>query len=240
MKVTRSSRLVVTTLAFLAAALLPTGERCCQAAERAAPGMATQKAKKKAKTSKEKAVKTPALRFKMKDIDGKRQSLRQYHGNVVLMVNTASRCGLTPQYEGLEKVYEKYAKKGFVILAFPANNFGKQEPGPNDEIKQFCESKYSVTFPLFGKVSVKGSDICDLYQYLTDKKADHKQGGEIPWNFTKFLVNREGEVVARFGPRTTPEDPKLTEAIEKQLAVAVPEDSPLSKKRKKKTPAAGL
>lgn len=184
----------------------------------------------------------PALRFKMKDIDGKRQKLSQYYGNVVLMVNTASRCGFTPQYEGLEEIYEKYSKKGFVILAFPANNFGKQEPGPNDEIKQFCQSKYNVTFPLFGKVSVKGEDICDLYKYLTDKKSDHKEGGEIPWNFTKFLVNRKGEVVARFGPRTKPQDPKLTGAIEEQLAVAVPEDSPLSKeeKKKKKTPAAGL
>ncbi len=240
MKVTRTSRLIVAALAFLAAALLPAGGRSCQAAERSAPGMSAKKAKKKPKASEKKDVKTPALRFKMKDIDGKRQNLRQYRGNVVLMVNTASRCGLTPQYEGLEKVYEKYAKKGFVILAFPANNFGKQEPGPNDEIKQFCQSKYNVTFPLFGKVSVKGEEICDLYKYLTDEKADHEQGGEIPWNFTKFLVNRDGEVVARFGPRTKPEDPKLTAAIEEQLTAAVPEDSPLSKKKKKKTPAAGL
>ena len=237
MNKTRSSRLIITALAFLAAGLLPSSGQICQAAERSAPGLSVRKVKKK-KASKKK-TKTPALRFKMKDIDGKKQDLRQYYGNVVLMVNTASRCGFTPQYEGLEKIYEKYAKKGFVILAFPANNFGKQEPGPNDEIKQFCKSKFNVTFPLFGKVSVKGADMCKLYKYLTDKKADHKQGGEIPWNFTKFLVNRKGEVVARFGHRTTPEDPKLTGAIEKQLAVAVPGDSPL-KKKKKKTPAAGL
>jgi len=240
MNKTRSLSLFVTALTFLAVVLLPTGERSCQAAELSAPGLGVQKVKKKkkAKASKKKDVKMPALSFKMKDIDGKPQDLGQYYGDVVLMVNTASRCGFTPQYEGLEKVYEKYAKKGFVILAFPANNFGKQEPGPNDEIKQFCKSRFNVTFPLFGKVSVKGSDICDLYKYLTDKKADHKQGGKIPWNFTKFLVNRKGEVVARFGPRTKPEDPKLTAAIEKQIAAAVPEDSPLSKK--KKTPAAGL
>jgi len=211
------------------------------AAERSAPrAKPAKKSKKKAQASnKQKDNKMPALQFKMKDIDGKTQDLAQYYGNVVLMVNTASRCGFTPQYEGLEKTYEKYADKGFVILAFPANNFGHQEPGPNEQIKQFCKSRFNVTFPLFGKVSVKGSDICDLYKYLTDKKADHKRGGEIPWNFTKFLVNRKGQVVGRFGPRTTPEAKKLTAAIEKQLKLAIPKDSPLAKKKsKKKSPSA--
>ncbi|MFQ5429063.1 MAG: glutathione peroxidase [Phycisphaerae bacterium] len=178
-------------------------------------------------------VKTPALAFTMKDIDGKEQDLRQYYGHVVLMVNTASQCGLTPQYEGLEALYEKYRDKGLVVLAFPANNFGRQEPGPNEQIKAFCSKRFHITFPLFGKVSVKGPDICALYRYLTDEKAGHRHGGAIPWNFTKFLIDRKGRVADRFDPRTTPDNPKLIEAIEKRLSAAVPKDSPLAKKKKK-------
>lgn len=176
--------------------------------------------------------KLPALRFKMKDIDGNEQDLRQYYGNVVLMVNVASRCGLTPQYEQLQAMYKKYSDRGFVILAFPANNFMGQEPESNDKIKQFCTSKYAVTFPMFAKVSVKGNDICDLYKYLTAMKAGHKFGGEIEWNFGKFLIGRDGQIIDRFSPRTKPDDKKLIEAVEKALAVAVPEDSPLAKKMK--------
>ncbi|MBX3395243.1 MAG: glutathione peroxidase [Phycisphaerae bacterium] len=168
----------------------------------------------------------------MKDIDGKEQDLVQYYGNVVLMVNVASRCGLTPQYEQLEAVYRKYAERGFVILAFPANNFLGQEPESNDKIKQFCTSKYSVTFPMFAKVSVKGNDICDLYKYLTAMKAGHEYGGEIEWNFGKFLIGRNGQIVDRFSPRTKPDAEKVIEAIEKALAAPVPEDSPLTKKMK--------
>jgi glutathione peroxidase len=165
----------------------------------------------------------PALSFKMKDIDGKEQDLRQYAGNVVLIVNTASKCGFTPQYKGLETIYEKNKDKGFVVLAFPANDFGKQEPGSDSQIKDFCTTKYDVKFPIFSKVSVKGDQTCDLYKYLTDKNAGHKYGGDIQWNFTKFLVNRKGELVGRFDSRVAPEKDILTKAIE--TALAEPGDS---------------
>jgi glutathione peroxidase len=128
----------------------------------------------------------------------------------------ASRCGFTPQYTGLEAVYEKYKAKGFVILGFPANNFGGQEPGTNQEIKTFCSTKYSVSFPIYGKVSVKGADQTPLYQYLT-QQADPTHSGDIKWNFTKFLVDRDGNVVQRFEPKVTPESPEVTSAIEKLL-----------------------
>jgi glutathione peroxidase len=133
---------------------------------------------------------------------------------VVLLVNVASRCGFTPQYSALESTYEKYKDKGFVILGFPANNFGSQEPGTNAEIKTFCQSKYSVTFPMYGKVSVKGDDQTPLYSYLT-KDANPAVKGDIKWNFTKFLVDRNGKVVARFEPDVTPDAPQVTAEIEK-------------------------
>ncbi|MCB9858243.1 MAG: glutathione peroxidase [Phycisphaerales bacterium] len=173
----------------------------------------------------------PALEFKMKDINGKEQDLRQYQGNVVLMVNVASKCGLTPQYEGLEEVFKKYKDRGFVILGFPANNFLRQEPGSDEEIKAFCKKNYGVTFPMFSKVSVKGKDKCDLYAYLTNKKADHKFGGSIEWNFAKFIIDRDGRIAHRFSPRTTPDDKEFVAAIEKELEKAIPEDSPLAKRR---------
>ena len=189
----------------------------------------------KKKTGKKKGKKkAPALDFKMKTLDGKEQSLKAYRGNVILMVNVASKCGLTPQYEGLQALYEQYAEKGFVILGFPANNFGHQEPGSNEDIKAFCTSKYGVTFPMFAKVSVRGKEICPLYQYLTDEKAKHGQGGIIPWNFTKFIINRKGKVVKRFGPRTKPSNEKLTTMIETQLKKPIPKNSPLAKKKKSK------
>src|SRR5437763_12205873 len=136
--------------------------------------------------------------FTLKDIDGKEASLAQYRGKVLLLVNVASRCGLTPQYEGLEKVYLKYKDRGLVILGFPANNFGGQEPGTNEEIKTFCSLKYNVTFPMFTKISVKGDDKAPLYQFLTAKETNPAFAGEIKWNFTKFLVDRSGKVVSRF------------------------------------------
>jgi glutathione peroxidase len=157
------------------------------------------------------------LDFTLNSIDGKPAPLSQYQGKVVLIVNVASRCGFTPQYEGLEKIYEKYKDKGFVILGFPANNFGSQEPGTNEEIKTFCSSKYSVTFPMYAKISVKGADIHPLYQFLTDKQANPKTGGDIGWNFTKFLVGKDGKVIARFESAVTPESPEVTGAIEKAL-----------------------
>ena len=152
--------------------------------------------------------------FTMKSIDGDPVSLKSYHGKVVLLVNVASKCGFTRQYEGLEAVYEKYKDRGLVIVGVPANNFAQQEPGTNEEIKKFCSNKYNVSFPMMSKVSVKGDDKTPLYQFLT---AEPKTGGEIQWNFTKFLVDRNGNVVARFEPATTPDSPEVTAAIEKAL-----------------------
>ncbi len=157
------------------------------------------------------------LDFKMKDIDGKEIKLKQYKGDVFLIVNTASQCGYTPQYEGLQTIYEKYQAQGFTILGFPANNFGGQEPGTEKEIKEFCESKYKVKFPMFAKISVKGEDQHALYKFLTSTKTDAKFAGDISWNFNKFLVNRKGEIVARFSSKDTPESEAVTQAIEKYL-----------------------
>jgi glutathione peroxidase len=158
------------------------------------------------------------LDFKVKDIDGKEVNLSQYKGDVLLVVNTASRCGFTPQYEGLEAIYEKYKDKGFKVLAFPANEFGKQEPGTDEEIKTFCQTKYNVSFPVFSKIVVKGEGIHPLYQFLTSKDTNPKYAGAIPWNFSKFLVNRKGEVIARLEPKVKPESPEATKAIEDALA----------------------
>jgi glutathione peroxidase len=154
--------------------------------------------------------------FTLPSIDGKPMPVANFRGKVILLVNVASRCGFTPQYTALEATYEKYKDQGFVILGFPANNFGGQEPGTNAEIKTFCSTKYSVTFPLYGKVSVKGADTTPLYKYLT-KDANPSVAGDIQWNFTKFLVDRNGRVVQRFEPDTTPDSPQVIEAIEKLL-----------------------
>ncbi len=154
--------------------------------------------------------------FTLNSIDGQATPLSNYKGKVVLLVNVASRCGFTPQYTALESIYEKYKDRGFVIIGIPANNFGSQEPGTNAEIKTFCTAKYNVTFPMMAKVSVKGSDITPLYQFLTDKS--EKTGGEIGWNFTKFLVGPDGKVLARFDSKVVPDSPEVTSAIEKALA----------------------
>jgi len=154
--------------------------------------------------------------FTLPSIDGMPTALSNYKGKVILLVNVASRCGFTPQYSGLESLYEKYKDHGFVILGFPANNFGGQEPGTNAEIKSFCTTKYNVTFPMFAKVSVKGADCTPLYQYLT-QKANPSLAGDIKWNFTKFLVDRRGKVVARFESPVKPDSPEVVEAIEKLL-----------------------
>ena len=154
--------------------------------------------------------------FTLNSIDGKPAPLADYKGKVVLMVNVASKCGYTPQYSALESVYEKYKDQGFVILGFPANNFGAQEPGTNEEIKTFCTRKYNVSFPMYAKISVKGSDQDPLYTYLT-KETGSGISGEIKWNFTKFLVDRKGNVIQRFEPEVKPDSKALTEAIEKQL-----------------------
>jgi len=154
--------------------------------------------------------------FTLDSIDGKPSPLADYKGKVVMLVNVASKCGYTPQYSALEAVYEKYKDQGFVILGFPANNFGAQEPGTNEEIKTFCTRKYSVTFPMYSKISVKGDDQAPLYAYLT-KETGAGLAGEIKWNFTKFLVDRDGKVVQRFEPAVTPDSKEVTAAIEKQL-----------------------
>jgi glutathione peroxidase len=157
------------------------------------------------------------LDHKVKDIDGKEVDLAQYKGDVLLIVNVASKCGYTKQYTNLEAIYEKYQDKGFKVLGFPANEFGKQEPGTNEEIKTFCSSKYNVKFPMFSKIVVKGEGIHPVYQFLTSKDTDPHFAGPIPWNFTKFLVNRKGEVIARFSPGDEPDSEKVTKAIEDAL-----------------------
>src|SRR5216110_447561 len=152
----------------------------------------------------------------VKDIDGKNTSLKAYKGKVVLIVNVASKCGLTPQYQALEALQEKYKGKGFEVLGFPCNQFGGQEPGTNEEIKQFCSSKYNVTFPLFDKIEVNGANRHPLYVALAGK--DSPFPGDIKWNFGKFLIGRDGKIIKRFEPRTTPDAPEVTEAIEAALA----------------------
>ncbi len=152
--------------------------------------------------------------FTMNDIDGKSIKLEKYKGNVVLIVNVASKCGYTPQYEGLEVVYKRFKDKGFVILGFPANNFMGQEPGSDAEIKQFCSTKYNVSFPIFSKISVKGGDIHPLYQYLTQNA---NPPGDVKWNFGKFLIGKDGKIVARFDSGVKPESAELISAIESSL-----------------------
>lgn len=155
--------------------------------------------------------------YTLNSIDGKPTSLGSFKGQVVLLVNVASRCGYTPQYTGLESLYEKYKDQGLVIVGVPANNFMGQEPGTNEEIKTFCHSKYNVTFPMMSKVSVKGDDTTPLYKFLTDKGTNPEFAGDIKWNFTKFLVGRDGTVIARFEPAVKPDDPAVVAAIEKAL-----------------------
>lgn len=161
---------------------------------------------------------SPLLNRTVQDINGKNVNLAKYQGKVLLIVNTASLCGNTPQYAGLEEIYKKYRSRGFEILAFPANNFGQQEPGTNGEIQQFCTQKYDVTFPLFSKISVKRPDQAPLYQFLTGKDTDPRFAGDITWNFEKFLVSRKGEVAARFAPKHKPTEPDVIAAIETALA----------------------
>ena len=174
------------------------------------------------------------LDFKMKTIDGQEKDLSEYKGKVVLMVNVASQCGLTPQYKALQALYEKYKDQGLVVVGVPANNFGGQEPGSDAEIKEFCTSKYSVTFPMLSKVSVAGDDKHELYKFLTEEKTAGKFAGEIEWNFAKFLIDANGNVMARFGSRTAPDDAKVTEAVEKALAAKPKEEAKDGEKDKEK------
>lgn len=151
--------------------------------------------------------------FPMKSIDGKQVSLGDYKGKVLLLVNVASQCGYTPQYAGLQSLYEKYKDKGLVIVGIPANDFGAQEPGSDQEIKQFCSRNYHVTFPMMSKVVVKGSGKTPLYDYLTSQT-----GGEVKWNFTKFLIGKDGKIKQRFESAVKPDSGELTGAVEKALA----------------------
>jgi len=157
---------------------------------------------------------TSVLSFTMKDIDGTDVPLSKYKGKVILIVNVASQCGFTPQYKDLEALYEKYRDRGFVILGFPANNFGEQEPGTDPEIKKFCTSTYGVTFDMFSKISVMGSDQHPLYKFIT---SDPVYGGDVKWNFQKYLVNRDGKIIGKYFSRVTPLSPELTGAIEGAL-----------------------
>jgi len=160
---------------------------------------------------------TSVFDFTMTDIDGNDVPLSTFKGKVILIVNVASKCGFTYQYEGLQKLYKTYKEKGLVILGFPANNFLKQEPGTNEEIKSFCSLNYGVTFPMFAKISVNGKNIHPLYQYLTDKTSNPEFSGKITWNFNKFLIDGEGKIINRFGSKTKPGDPEVISAIENAL-----------------------
>jgi len=155
--------------------------------------------------------------FTVLNIKGESVGLSVFSGKVILVVNTASKCGFTYQYDGLEKLHQTYKDEGFVILGFPANNFLKQEPGSNKEIAEFCRLNYGVTFPMFSKISVKGKEIHPLYEYLTSKKSGHDYGGSISWNFNKFLISKEGKIINRFGSKVKPENKKIVNAIEDAL-----------------------
>jgi glutathione peroxidase len=157
-----------------------------------------------------------ALDHKLKTIDGEEKNLADYKGKVVVIVNVASKCGLTPQYDGLEALYKKYEKDGLVVIGVPCNQFGGQEPGSEKEIKEFCTSKYHVTFPMFSKVDVNGDKADPLYKYLTAQKSNNLTG-KITWNFEKFVIGKDGKVVGRFAPKTKPDDAAFVSAIETAL-----------------------
>jgi len=152
----------------------------------------------------------------LKDIDGKDTSLKPYQGKVMLIVNVASKCGFTPQYTGLEALHQKYKDRGLVVLGFPCNQFGGQEPGTAAEIKQFCSSKYNVTFPMFDKIEVNGANRHPLYVMLAGKESP--VAGDIGWNFTKFLIGRDGKILNRFGSKVKPDSEEVTKAVEAALA----------------------
>ena len=158
-----------------------------------------------------------ALNFTMKSITGKEVKLSEYHGKVLLVVNVASKCGLTPQYEQLEAMNEKYADKGLVVLGFPCNQFLKQEPGTDAEIAEFCAATYKVKFPMFSKIDVNGKDAAPLYKHLTSLDTQPKGKGDISWNFEKFVIGKNGQVVARFAPRTAPDAKEVLDVVEAEL-----------------------
>ncbi len=155
--------------------------------------------------------------IKAKDIEGTERSLSEYQGKVLLIVNVASKCGFTPQYTGLEKLYKRYHDRGFEILGFPANDFLRQEPGTDAEIKSFCSTRYEVTFPMFSKITVKGKEIHPLYTFLTEKETNPTFAGKITWNFNKFLVDRAGKIVERFDSKVEPMGDRIPRAVEEML-----------------------
>jgi glutathione peroxidase len=161
-------------------------------------------------------VSPQVLDFKMRSLQGPERDLSEFRGDVVMIVNVASRCGLTPQYKGLQQLFDRYRERGFVVLGFPANDFRGQEPGTDAEIREFCKANYGVTFPMFSKIQVTGEGIHPLYQRLTAQP--EPVGGPVQWNFQKYLVDRSGNVVARFGPRTEPLDAALVARLEALLA----------------------
>jgi glutathione peroxidase len=204
----------LTTIIMVAVAA--TAAVCIAAATRVAP--AAQASSAQAPALPDKKDVPAGLNFTMKDIDGKDVALSKYRGKVVLIVNVASECGLTPQYADLQALHDKYAEQGLAILGFPANEFNQQEPGTNKDIKTFCAEKYGVKFDMFSKVVVKGEGQCDLYKFLTATDTNPKFAGEIQWNFTKFLIARDGSVVNRFEPKVKPLAEEVTKAIEAELA----------------------
>lgn len=157
--------------------------------------------------------------YELRSINADKVRLSDFRGKVLMIVNVASYCGYTPQYADLEKLYLQYKDQGFVIVGVPSNDFGQGEPGTDPEIRQFCRRKYDVTFPMMSKVFITGNNPIPLYQYLTDKSQNPKTGGEIQWNFTKFLIGRDGTILARFEPHVTPDDPALVSAVENALRV---------------------
>ena len=194
-------------IAFLFVGLLLVG---CSTADTETADSQTDKAEKMATEN----TSTDFMSFPLTTITGDSTSLDAYKGKVLLLVNTASECGYTPQYAGLQELYETYQDSGLVVIGFPANNFGAQEPGTNEQIAEFCSSKFNVTFPMMAKISVKGDDIHPLYAYLTEQSPFP---GEITWNFNKFVVDRDGTVVARFGTKVTPQSDEVVDALEKAL-----------------------
>ncbi|MEK6247224.1 MAG: glutathione peroxidase [Planctomycetales bacterium] len=170
------------------------------------------------KPKKEEQKVPTALDFEMKTLDGDDASLSKYQGQVVLVVNVASQCGLTPQYKQLQALHKKYSAEGLAVVGFPCNQFGKQEPGTSQEIQQFCKNNYGVEFDLFEKIEVNGEGASPLYKHLTQLETSPQGSGEISWNFEKFLIDRNGDVVARWNPRTKPDTAEVTEMIESKLA----------------------
>jgi glutathione peroxidase len=179
--------------------------------------VSAQEGQTKESKAQEKTKVPAALNFKMKSIDGDEVDLSQYSGKVVMIVNVASFCGMTKQYADLQSLHEKHGADGLVILGFPCNQFSGQEPGTEAEIKEFCSTKYNVTFPMFSKVEVKGDGQCDLYRHLTSLDLAPKGSGDVAWNFEKIILNRAGEPVARFGSRVSPSDPEVVNVLKEAL-----------------------